>query len=187
LTSANAVACLEAHPRRAELLALPAYVVGQRTADAARAAGFGRITSADGDETDLVRLIGTRCAGALVLYLAGEERARDLAADLKSFGIAVETVVAYRALAVSKLPEAICEALAAGNIDGVLHFSRRSAEAYIRCAQNAAILQQALAPAHYALSQQVVEPLALAGADTIFIADRPDEAALINLIAASPG
>ena len=34
LTSANAVPAITQHPRRGELLALPAYVVGQRTAEA---------------------------------------------------------------------------------------------------------------------------------------------------------
>src|SRR5438552_1880361 len=48
MTSANAVPAITQHPRRGELLALPAYVVGQRTAEAARAAGFSDVTSADG-------------------------------------------------------------------------------------------------------------------------------------------
>ena len=37
------------------LLALPVFAVGQRSAEAARAAGFADVTSADGDVRDLVR------------------------------------------------------------------------------------------------------------------------------------
>ena len=58
ITSANAAYAVNAHARRAELSALPAYAVGRRTAAAARAAGFAEVASADGgvDETpDLYR------------------------------------------------------------------------------------------------------------------------------------
>src|SRR5438552_13213630 len=48
LTSANAVPAITQHPRRGELLALPAYVVGQRTAEPARAAGLIAVRSAAG-------------------------------------------------------------------------------------------------------------------------------------------
>src|SRR4051795_105075 len=40
LTSANAARAIARHPCRAELIPLPVYVVGQRTAAIARAAGF---------------------------------------------------------------------------------------------------------------------------------------------------
>ena len=66
----------------------------------------------------------------------------------------------------------------------MLHFSRRSAESYLTCARASGILDRALAPPHYCLSQAVAEPLATAGATRIRVAERPNEAALIGLIAA---
>src|SRR5438477_13053703 len=63
MTSSNAAHAVARHPRHAELTPLPVFVVGRRTAAAARAAGFGDVTSADGDVTALVRLIGARCRG----------------------------------------------------------------------------------------------------------------------------
>ncbi len=57
LTSANALRAIEQHPQRAELLRLQAFAVGRRTAEAARAAGFHEVASADGDAQDLVRLL----------------------------------------------------------------------------------------------------------------------------------
>jgi hypothetical protein len=39
-----------------------------------------------------------------------------------------------------------------------------------------------MAPTHFCLSDQVAEPLTAAGARTVRIAARPDEAALIALI-----
>ena len=63
-----------------------------------------------------------------------------------------------------------------------LHFSRRSAEAYVTAARNSGLLREALAkPVHYCLSGRIAEPLKDAGATNIRIAARPDEAALIEL------
>lgn len=184
MTSANAARALEDHPRRSELMGLPAFVVGQRTAEIARAAGFGKVASADGNEGDLVRLIAacvSTSAGRL-LYLAGEDRAHDLAADLVAHGLRVEVVAVYRAAKAGRLAPAAEAALAAGQVDGVLHYSRRSAEAYLDCARAADMLDRALAPRHCCLSLQVAEPLLAAGAADIRIAVRPDEAALLELI-----
>src|SRR5947209_14822822 len=47
MTSANAARAIGTHRRFAELRELPAYVVGSRTADAAREAGFPHVESAD--------------------------------------------------------------------------------------------------------------------------------------------
>jgi uroporphyrinogen-III synthase len=183
LTSANALRALESHPRRAELLALRVFAVGRRTAAAARAAGFLAVTTAGGNVQELVRRLRAEHVGrAPLLYLAGQDRSRDLAADLAGDGLIVSTVVVYRAVKVDKFPPALAAALMAGEIDGVLHFSRRSAEAYLDCASAAAMLDQALAPVHYCVSEQVAEPLAAVGAQRIRIAERPEEAALIALI-----
>ena len=142
------------------------------------------MTSADGDADDLVRLISARGAGthAPLLYLAGEDRAVDVAAELGRRGVPVRTVVVYRTVAAAAFPSAVETALAGGALAGVLHFSRRSAEAYLRCAEAAGIGAAALAPTHYCLSPQVAEPLTAAGATNILVASRPDEAALLDLV-----
>jgi uroporphyrinogen-III synthase len=80
------------------------------------------------------------------------------------------------------LPDAAAQALAAGEIDGVLHFSRRSAEAYLACCRRAGLAQAALAPRQYCLAVQVAEPLAAAGAAQIRIAERPEEPGLLELL-----
>jgi uroporphyrinogen-III synthase len=183
LTSVNAVRALAGHPRLASLLATPLYAVGGRTADAAFALGFDNVISADGDAHDLVRVMKTHFrAGARVLYLAGEDRSADLAGELAASRIAVETKVVYRAVKVSKFPADVRDALAAGRLDGVLHFSRRTAAAYVACAAAAGIANQALAAAHYCLSRQVAEPLTAAGAGTLSVAKEPTEDALIDLV-----
>jgi uroporphyrinogen-III synthase len=183
ITSANAARVLAQHARREELLPLPVFAVGQRSAEAARDAGFGKVSSADGNETNLIDSIAAHVSrNSPLLYLAGEDRAGDLAGALAARGIAVQTVTVYRASAVAAFTPDVQAALAGGEIDGVLHFSRRSAAAFVHCAEQAGIREPALAATHYCLSPQVAEPLAAAGAGSIAIAARPDEAALMALI-----
>ena len=186
LTSANALLAVDAHARRDELLGLPVLAVGRRTAAAARAAGFADVTAAGGNVGELVAHIRASFAGrgAPLLYLAGQDRSHDLAAELKPDSIAVRTVVVYRAVQAMTLAPAIAALLAAGRLDGVLHFSRRSAEAYVQCARTAGLLAPALRLSHYCLSGAIAEPLVAAGASRIQVAARPEEAALIDLVGA---
>jgi len=182
LTSANGARAIAGHPRRNELMGLPVLAVGESTAIAARAAGFGDVTSADGDARDLVRLSVARFAASRLplLYLAGEDRTGDLAGELAKQGQSVRTVVIYRAAKTSHFPTAARVALGQGRIDGVLHFSRRSVENYLDCGQD--LIEQALAPVHYCLSGRAAEPLRHAGAARVLVAERPDEASLLTLV-----
>jgi uroporphyrinogen-III synthase len=184
VTSVNALRAIADQPGLERLLEMPAYAVGGRTADAAVAQGFENVISADGDVGDLACVMKTHLrSGARVLYLAGEDRSGDLAGELATAGIEVATRVVYRAVALKNFPTDVREALTAGWLDGVLHFSLRSAATYIDCAAAAAVTEQALAPMQYCLSSQVAEPLAAAGARAFRVAEAPTEAALIGLIA----
>jgi uroporphyrinogen-III synthase len=184
LTSARAARAVGARLRDMEIMRLPAFTVGDRTAEAARAAGFGDVVSADGALRELVRAVAARCAGrgARLLYLAGDDRAGDLAGDLAAHGIAVDTVVIYRAVVADALfPDAV-QALSGGRLDAVLHYSRRGAATLLRLAEEAGVLNGVLSLAHYCLSAEVAAPLRARGAERIHIAASPREAALIDAI-----
>ncbi len=185
ITSANALRVLSP-TQLAPLLSLPLYAVGRRSAEVARAAGFREVRSPQGDARDLVELIVERYADedASCLYLAGEEQAADVEGALAQRGIAARTVVVYRNMTVGFPPE-LFAAVEQGSIDTVLHFSRRSAENYLAGARAAGLLGRALAPRQLCLSPQVAAPLAAAGAGRIAIASRPDETALLELLASS--
>lgn len=184
MTSANAARMVAAHPRAAELTGLPVFAVGARSAQAARAAGFRDVISADGALPDLVRLVAARFAGSgeRLLYLGGEDRAGDLAGDLGAHGIAVETAVIYRAVAAETLPPQAALAIAAGEIDAALHYSRRSAAILLLLAERAGVLNGVLNLAHYCLSAEVARPLREAGAGLIRTAATPAEDALLELL-----
>lgn len=188
ITSANAPAAIAADPAREALRKLPLFAVGARSAEAARQAGFADVTSAGGDIRDLVQLLRGRKADAKapLLYLAGEDRAADLIGGLAAHGITAEMRVVYRAVSAPFPPELVA-ALEAGDVQAVLHFSKRSAENYLAGARSAGISEQALAVRHYCLSAQVAAPLAAAGAKRVAVAPRPEEAALVELPPLSPG
>jgi uroporphyrinogen-III synthase len=182
VTSANAAAAIAMHEGKTALLDIPVFAVGDRSAAAMRTAAFAEVVSAGGAIADLTRLVAERLKpNATLLYLAGEERAGDLAGDLHAHGFTVHTAIVYRAVAAATLPKDATDALAAG-LDGVLHLSPRSAEAYVSGAHAAGVLSQALAPTQFCLSDQIAAALRRAGAATIAVAPRPNEAALIELI-----
>jgi uroporphyrinogen-III synthase len=184
MTSANAAHALERHARRLEVMRLPVLTVGRRSAEAARMVGFTDIASADGNEPALAHLIGSRLVGGnRILYLAGEDRAGDLAAAVAPHGVKVDTIVVYRAVAADCLPEVVTVALRAGEVNGVLHFSRRSAAIYLDCARAAGVLDSALKPFQYCISKAVTEPLMAAGAKQVAVAKSPEENALLDLVA----
>jgi uroporphyrinogen-III synthase len=186
VTSANAAAAIGAHRSLPQLSRLPVFAVGDRSAEAMRGAGFDDVTSADGDALDLARLVAARLKppGPL-LYLAGLDRFGDLAGTLGEHGFLVRAVAVYRAVVAPGLPRAAVAALAQG-VDGVLHFSRRSAEAYVDAARRDGLLDPALKkPIHFCLSAAIGEPLARAGGGDIRIAPKPVEAALIGLISSA--
>ena len=184
VTSANAAHAIAGHKRRDELRRIPVLAVGRQSAQELRAEGFADVISADGDVDDLAALVAARLKPpARLLYLAGEERSGDLAGVLRAKNFAVDTVVVYRVAAAATLPAEAATALR-GDLHGVLHYSHRSAEAFLSAARNAGLLEAALSkPVHFCLSAKVAEPLREAGAGDVRIAAQPDEAALISLCA----
>jgi uroporphyrinogen-III synthase len=120
-----------------------------------------------------------------LLHCAGEDRAGDLAGALHSLtgalhSLRVETVIAYRAAMVTELTPDVRAALAAGAIDAVLHYSARTAAAFV--AAVAGIGDSTIQTRHLCLSAQVAAPLATAGAKAIETASEANEQALLALI-----
>ena len=102
--------------------------VGDATAEAARAAGFANVRSADGDAAALAALAASLldpAAGPLI-HIGGEHLAGDLAGQLRAAGFRVERRVAYSARAAVALPAAL-----SGPLDIVLFHSARAAEILI--------------------------------------------------------
>jgi uroporphyrinogen-III synthase len=178
-TSANAVQVAASHEN---LKRVPVFAVGERTAEAARENGFQNISVAAGDVIALGQLIASaQRPGAKVLHFSGENRAGDLPGHLARRGISVETRIIYRALVSATLKPETVVALRQGDIDAVLHYSERSAAAFVRLAEAAGVGPGIKKIWHLCLSSAVAAPLKSAGARTE-IAASPDEAALLKLL-----
>jgi uroporphyrinogen-III synthase len=188
VTSANALRGiapqLEGHP----LLRLPLFAVGEHTASAARDAGFDNVISAGGDAGALRdRVLACVKARELkktspLLYLAGADLARDLAAELGERGFTVVTQTTYRMAAVPGLPREVCDAFAASAIEAVLHYSRRSARAFLDAARASGVEISALSIPQGCISEGVAAVLRDAGATQIVVAASPDENALFGAL-----
>ncbi len=189
VTSANALRAIAGQSALPALLDLPLFAVGDKTAEAARDAGFRKVFSADGDAAALRDLIASKKSttkrlksGDPLLYLAGADLARDLAGELGARGFTVVTQTTYRMAPVAKLPPDIAEAFFAGTISAVLHYSRRSARAFIEAVRAGGMEISALALPQCCLSDAVAAIMRDAGAVQVMVARTPDENAMFALL-----
>ena len=181
VTSANALRAIEPQLAQSALLTMPLFAVGDHTAAAARSLGFAEVISAEGDAEALRnRVLGAKQlqADRALLYLAGAELSRDLTSDFAAHGRDVVTVVTYRMVALRHLPREAREAFAANRIEAVLHYSQRSARAFLEAARSDGVEISALSVLQCCLSANVARPLREAGATQVQVAAAPDENAL---------
>ena len=187
-TSANALRGIERQLKGNELLKLPLFAVGEHTAAAARSIGFETVISANGDAASLRDLVlATVKSKALkkaspLLYLAGADLARDLAGELGERGFTIVTRTTYRMVPLSGLPRETCDAFAANGVEAVLHYSRRSARAFLESVRAAGVEISALAIPQCCISAAVASIFRDAGATQVMVAASPDENALFELL-----
>jgi uroporphyrinogen-III synthase len=161
---------------------IPVFAVGTRTAEVARETGFKNVGVGAGDVNALGSLMAAELPqGARVLHLAGEDLAGDLAGRLARSGLKAETRIIYRARVAARLKPETAVAFREARIDAVLHYSERSAAAFVRLADAAGIGDDIRKTRHLCLSSAVASPLKLFGVHAE-IAPVPEEAALFELL-----
>lgn len=147
---------------------LPAYVVGEATATAARAAGFEVVRIGGGDAAAAIAG-AARDGRRRLLHLAG----RDRTAPNLSPGVEIVVREVYAAELVPELAGDAVAALRARPVDWALLFSARTAAHF-------AALVDGLGVARSAIGVAAISPAALAAAGEDWAravaAERPDEA-----------
>jgi uroporphyrinogen-III synthase len=118
-----------------------------------------------------------------LLYLAGADLARDLAGELGEKGFTVITQTTYRMIPANHLPREVCEAFVAGEIEAVLHYSRRSARAFLDAVRAEGVEVSALALPQCCISAGVAAVVRDAGASQVAVAASADENALFEALA----
>lgn len=186
-TSQNGVRAFDAAEPSREI---PVFAVGRSTADAAIAAGFGQVESADGDSAALAALVAGRLdpADGALLHIAGTKTAGDLSSTLEAAGFTVRRSVLYEARPVDSLPEIAAAALRDGKVAGALFFSPRTADVFARLVAAAGLTSRLQGLAALCLSKAVAERLGDGRWGTVRIAERPESPALLALLddAATP-
>jgi uroporphyrinogen-III synthase len=188
VTSANALRAIASQLASSRLIKLPLFAVGDHTAAAAREVGFTQVIAAKGDASALRDLVlaGVKARqlkkASTLLYLAGAHLARDLAGELGEKGFTVVTHTTYRMVPASSLPQEICDAFVAHRIEAVLHYSRRSARAFLEAARSGGVEISALALPQCCISPAVAAVLRDAGATQVTAAAQADENALFDAL-----
>ena len=181
-SSRRAVSLLSAHGQMEDLRQLPVFTVGDASALACREAGFKQVLSASGDIGALAQLIldnRSSLSPGEVLYPAAQDRAGDLEGRLAAGGISCRTVVLYRMEPAQSLSSAVVENLKGGAFDGVLIYSKRTAEAFRALVRNHGLDHIFSSLPVYALSPQSAEPLS--EVSHVRVAAAPNESALLDL------
>jgi uroporphyrinogen-III synthase len=115
------------------------------------------VHGAGGDGESLAGLIRLQMpAGSTLLQLAGRPR-RDEALLLLRDGYRLATLETYETIAVERLPNAISEALRAGTLDAVLHFSPRAATVFLDLAIEAGLTEHAMVLIHVCISKAAAD------------------------------
>jgi uroporphyrinogen-III synthase len=193
VTSANAIRAVapqlqDPGLKNLGLLELPLFAVGEHTAAAARDAGFAEVIVAGGDAASLrdkvIRSARDKVLKkkSTLLYLAGADLSRDLSGELGAEGFSVVMQTTYRMAPVKILPRDVCDGFAAHGIEAVLHYSRRSARAFLEAARDEGVEISALAIPQCCLSETVAAVLREAGASQVLVAASPDENALFDTL-----
>ena len=160
---------------------MPLFLVGSKTAEAARRYGFeGEVRSAPDAKALAAAIVDEMHVPSRLLYLAGRDRKSDLESRCQEAGLDIVAVEIYEACAVEQLRDEAIEAMANGEIDAVLHYSRRSAEIFLALAERSAIDPRFFH--HMTISADTAVPLQAAGLPFVAIAAEPNEQAILALL-----
>jgi uroporphyrinogen-III synthase len=165
---------------------IPLFLVGGRTRDAARERGFGGPALTASNAAELGAKIELRfSAPGRFVYLAGRDRNPELENKLAKLGHIIALVEVYAAQPAESLTREAALLSGAGKISAVLHFSRRSAEIYLRLARSAGL--DCARVTHVCISPSAAAPLLEAGINEVLVAKAPNEEAMLGIVNALAG
>lgn len=155
-----------------------AFCVGDRSAAAARAAGFAPLSAA-GDAADLLALIRNAAPQGRLLYLRGREVAADVEQHLEKSGICVDSLIVYAQQEQALNSQAIQLFHGDGRVIAPV-FSPRSARLLASSIPADRKAQLFVA----AISQNAATAAEATGADRLVIAEHPDSPAMLRAVIA---
>lgn len=172
-TSGNGV---RHHPIRPEMLDIPVFTVGGRTAEAASEAGYRNVRSAEGNIADLQKLILGELPPCRLVHFGARDAAGELKGFLGLFGYRVDRRIVYAAHAVA-IRWLLEVRTALPTIDGIVVHSPRAGERVARLLSGTGWTGKI-----WCISEACALRLAGVPGVQIRFAARPDERALIELV-----
>jgi uroporphyrinogen-III synthase len=168
----------------AEARQLLLFAVGKGTAAEARTLGFETVATGAGTAAELVAHIVSVLdpANGVLVHLAGDTLARDLAGELEAHGFRVRQPVVYRMVPATAFADTTVEDIATGAIDGVLLMSPRTAAVYAGLVLRHGLTKAVQRLPHFCLSAAVARRLQPLGAVPTHVAEAPRLEELLALI-----
>jgi len=181
VTSANGLTALV---KLTENRDLPLFAVGDKTAKAAKYAGFKTVHSANGDVAALGELIEKKAAPAagVLVHAGGARLAGDLEKQVLGAGFSYRREILYDANEAETFPETTRAELIAGSLEGILLFSPHTAKVFKRIVDAEGLNTHIEKLDAWCLSSNVAREIDGMGFRRVLIAKRPTEDALLDLI-----
>ena len=184
MTSANGARAL-GRLADARLKKVPVLAVGEASAAAARAEGFADVRAAEGDVHALDALAARVLdpAKGPLFHAAGSALAGDLKAMLEARGFEVVRLALYEAERQAPPPH-VLDMIGAGEFDGVLFFSPRTARQFAALMEQEGLASSLGGITAYCLSAAVAGELSGLTLRAVEVAAEPSLKALMALISA---
>jgi uroporphyrinogen-III synthase len=185
VTSASSLRALKERGALKDIVDKPLFCVGVQTAKRALSAGFLTVLEIAETGEELAGKIAARWPkGGRILHIMGEHMAFDIAGALASQGFSVDSVVVYSMEACVEFSPSAGAMLKAGEIDGVILMSPRTAEIYVSLCHRYGNPNCAKTPSYFCLSGNVAAKLASLSPDCVLVSRKPTKEALLDLLSA---
>jgi uroporphyrinogen-III synthase len=180
-TSANGVRALA---RRSNRRDVPLFAIGRQTEHQARSEGFTQVHNADGDSRALAEAVArwAKPAAGSLLHVTSADSDGALVVDLAARGFSATRAGLYRTVLAEHMPKDVSDALRAGALDAVLHFSGRSAEAFRKAVEHEGLGPACANMVSICISAAAARALAPLRFKELRIARKPNQDALLALL-----
>ncbi len=184
VTSRNAVRALAESPRLSQVIDLPVFAVGPRSAQDAHDLGFRGVMEGAGSASDLPALIKAHAdpAGGRLVHIAGYKLAFDLEGALRDMGFTYEAMRCYEARKAEALSAEAVRALSDGHVDAAVLMSPDAARTYVALLERADLVEPARSVACLCISQATADALGSFQPVSTRIADRPNSQEVLALV-----
>jgi len=183
ITSGNSLRALDHAGAIARLARFPVYCVGDATARRARHSGLQKpVAVEDTGERLAATIVASATPGTRFVHVAGEHLAFDIVGELTRHGMPSRSLAVYAMEAVESFKPEVAEMIERGTLDGVTLLSPRTAEIYVSLCHTHGLAEYAKKLRYFCLSEGVAQRLSSLSADHVYVSERPNRKALLDLV-----